>query len=336
MAARYGRAGPATLGPVPDTSTGNPSTAPATPRSTSNPVSGDAVIWRDGELIPYAEATVHVLSHAAHRGSEVFDVLRVFNGAAGPMAVGLRPHVARFLRSMELMYMEVPFDVATLEEAVRLTVVANPGSSLVKLVAAWEDVAVTSRPTSFRPTVYVTAEVVPEGPALAPAARVMTSSMPKIPAEILPPSLKVAASYTAGVRRQIEADRAGYDDVIYRTITTDLAEATTQSLLVVRGDRMLAPSLDRVLDGITRRLLCELAPGLGLAVEVRDVHWDEVEGADELILTSTNSLVRPVSSLDDRPYAAPGPVADGLAAEAEKLLVGDHELSPRWLTPMST
>ncbi|MEM8925649.1 MAG: aminotransferase class IV [Actinomycetota bacterium] len=294
----------------------------------------ELTVWRDGELIPFADATVHVLSHAAHRGSEVFDVLKVYNTTGQPRALGLREHVARFERSMRLMGMASPYDVAALSEAVRVTVNANPGSVVVKLVAAWPDVVLTTRPASPTPMIVVTAQPGDEGAALASPLRVTASTMPKMPAEILPPSLKVAASYTAGLRQQMAADEAGFDDVVFRTVEGRLAEGTSMSLLVVKGDRLIGPPLDSVLDGITRRLVCELAADLDLAVEIRDVHWDEVEGADELFFSSTNKIVSPIAALDDHTYEAPGPVAKALGALADRLIADDHPLSGRWMTPL--
>ncbi len=297
-------------------------------------------MWRDGELIAYADATIHVLSHAAHRGTEVFDVLRVLNSDDGPMAVGLRPHVARFDRSMDLMGMERPFDIGTLERAVATTVLANPGSETVKLVAAWADVSSTSRPAQPVPTVFVAAlpPTTPEPGDAARAAggvRLRTAVMPKMPASILPPSLKVAAAYAPGVRQQIEAEADGFDDVIFQTVDGKrLAEATTQSLFAVTGGRMHAPMLDTVLDGITRRLLIDLAIDDGIVVDVSDVSWEEVLEADELILTSTNKFVRPVAALDDRTYEAPGPIATRLAALVDDVASGAHPLASRWLTPL--
>ena len=296
----------------------------------------DGVMWRDGELIPFADATIHVLSHAAHRGSEVFDVLRIVYNDDEPAALGLRPHVARFDRSMQLMGMETPYELKTVEEAVADTVAANPGARIVKLVAAWADVAMATVPTSRRPSVLVAAlpaEV--DDSVLSPSARIQTAPMPKLPASILPPSLKVAASYTAGLRQQLAVRNGDVDDVIFRTMEGRLAEATTQALLVVRGHHILAPTFDTVLDSITRRLLFDLAPAQDLTVGIRDVHWDEVTSADELILTSTTHLVRPIGRLDDRTLEAPGPIARQLAADVEALIAGHHELSDRWLTPLS-
>jgi branched-chain amino acid aminotransferase len=292
-------------------------------------------MWRDGELIPFAEATVHVLSHAAHRGSEVFDVLRVYHTADGPAALGLRPHVARFDRSMQMMGMESPYDVGTLEKAVAETVLANPGSRFVKLVGVWDEVAMATEPESRRPSVLIAA--LPSDDSddpLSKPVRIQTAEMPKIPASVLPPTLKVAASYTPGLRHQLEAMDKGWDDVIFRTIDGGLAEATTKAVLVVKEERIAGPSLDTVLDSITRRLLLDVAQLLDLTVEARDIHWDQVTDADELIMTSTTHLVLPVGQLDEIQLEAPGPVAVRLGEALTELIAGRHQLSERWLSPL--
>lgn len=286
-------------------------------------------------MIPFNEATVHVLSHAAHRGSEVFDVLRVVSNVDGTAALGLRRHVARFDRSMQLMGMETPYDLGTIERAVAETVAANDDVVYVKLVAVWAEVAMGTEPVSRRPSVMVAAVQADDGDVvMQEPARIRTSSMPKMPASILPPTLKVAAGYTAGLRRQLDAFEAGFDDVIFRSTAGRLAEATSQSLLVVLGDKIIGPPFDTVLDGITRRLLLDLAQLHDLSVQVRDVFWDEVTSADELIFTSTTNLVRPIAQLDDQVLEAPGNVAKLLAEGVEAVIAGRHALSEHWLTPL--
>lgn len=293
------------------------------------------MIWHDGELIPHRDATIHVLSHAANRGSEVFDVLRVVEGGAGPVAVGLRPHVARFDQSMHLMGMEPSFDVGALERAVAQTVVANPGATQVKLIAAWAEISDMSRPSSRRPSLYVAAHPTYQ-PMVEPAepVEVCVSTMPKIPASILPPGLKVAASYTPAIRQQLLADEAGFDDVIFATADGWLAEATTQSVLVIDRGRLLAPPLDSVLDGISRRLVLELANAEGWPVGVESIRWEQVHGADEVFFSSTSAFVRPVARIDDSCYPAPGSMTARLGELLRSLVAGEHELSARWLTPL--
>ena len=305
-------------------------------------------MWRDGGLVPYADATCHVLSHMAARGSQVFDVLLVTATDEGHHAVGLRPHVARFLRSAELMGMERVGEIGDLEHAVAEVVAANvetmgpEGAArrpfVVKLIAAWIEESVGLVPSDLRPTVYVIAIPIegdghPE--ALQGPVAVRSSDMPKIPASILPPSVKVAASYTPGLREQLRSRAEGFDHTVFRTSTGDLAESTTLSMLVVSGDRILVPPLDTVLDGITRRVALDVAQASGVPVDVRAVAWDEVLAADELFLTSTTHPVVPVGRLDDRSFDGPGPVATLVGTGVAELFRGHHRLSERWLTPLT-
>lgn len=296
------------------------------------------LIWIDGNLVPSEEATVHVLSHGMQRGSTVFDVLKVVRLADGPHAFGLREHIARFMQSMELMGMTPEVGLPQLETAVADTVRANPGADVVKVVAAWVEIPLRSLPVSTTPTIYVAALEL--GAALDPGdtastVRLRAASAPKLPAVMLPPTLKVAASYTIGVRERLAAAAAGFDDIVFRTVDGDLAEGSTQSLFVVTGGRILLPPIDSVLDGITRRAVVDLARHAGIDVDVRPVYWDEVIGADELFLSSTNSQILPVRGIDDHEVPAPGPVSGLLGAAMEDLLAGDHELSKRWLTPLT-
>ncbi len=268
----------------------------------------------------------------------MFDVLKVVELADGPAALGLREHVARFMQSMQLMGMTPTVTLPDLEQAGADTVAANPGADVVKLAAAWVEVPLRSLPVTTVPTVYVAAlvpstTVDPGGSKTT--VKLKTATAPKMPAAVLPPSLKVAASYTAGVRERMHAVAEGFDDVVFRTIDGDLAEGTTQSLFVVTGDTVLLPPLDAVLDGITRRVVIDLVRHADIDLDVRPVYWDEVTGADELFLSSTNTQVLPVAQLDERHLVAPGAVTASLASAMRDLLAGSHELSRRWLTPLS-
>lgn len=298
--------------------------------------SGD-VIWIDGTLLPSEEATVHVFSHGVQRGSTVFDVMKVVHLADGPSVFGLREHMARFMQSMDLMGMTPAQTLPALEQAVTDTVLANPWAEVVKVAAAWVEVPLRSLPVSTVPTLYVAAltpSSTPDPGGGHDTVKLRTATAPKTPPSVLPPTLKVAASYTSGVRERLAAVADGFDDVIFRTVDGDLAEGTTQSLFVINDGRVILPPLDVVLDGITRRTVIDLVRHAGIDIDVRPVYWDEVAGADELFLCSTNSQVLPVSRLDDRDFVAPGPISTLLAEAMSQLLAGSHDLSRRWLTPL--
>ncbi len=316
-----------------------------------------SVIWRDGELIPFAEATTHVLSHMAARGSQIFDVLLVVGDSGesgGPAALGLREHVTRFIRSADTMGMEQLPDVSALEAAVATVVMTNldqantdlsgTGPLVVKLVASWDEPSLTVAPASRIPRVYVTATAL--GPAgdgkdryreIPEPISVRTAAMPKIPASVLPPSMKVAAGYTPGLRHHISAADEGFDQVVFRTIDGgDLAESVTSSVFVVGDGRIAVPPVDTVLDGITRRAVLDVADHAGIPYTVRPVAWSEVESADELFMSSTIRMVSPVGRLDDTILEAPGPVTKRLATDMGQLLAGEHPMSGRWMTPLAT
>lgn len=297
--------------------------------------------------MPFADATCHVLSHMAARGSQIFDVMLATPTDQGLCGVGLRHHVTRFLRSAELMGMEDVGGVGDIERAIAQTVTANSspvsqnagydGPFVIKMIAAWTEEALGVLPADIRPTVYILALPVGEdgaSPVLKPPVTVRSSTMPKMPAEILPPSMKVAAGYAPGVRAQLQARAEGFDHTVFRTVDGDLAESTTLSMLVIFGGRILAPPLDSVLDGITRRIVLDVAQDAGLPVEVRAIAWDEVCSADELLLTSTNNPVLPVAALDERTFDAPGPITSMIGDLMVELYEGSHVLSSRWLTPL--
>ncbi len=287
-------------------------------------------VWHNGNLVSGESATLHVLSHAVQRGTAVFDVLRIVETPGGRCAFGLREHVARFVRGMGLMGMTPETSISDLEQAVQQVAAANPGQGVIKLVAAWAEVPLKAMPVSTTPNIWV-ASMSASTAADTPLA-VRTAVAPKLSADVLPPSLKVAASYTVGVREKMSALQEGFDDVIFRTVGGDVAEGTTQSLFVVVGGRIVVPPLDAVLDGITRRMVLDVSDAIGVPSDVRPIAWDEVLQADELFLCSTNQPVGVIGRHDGRELVAPGPVSSQLSDEVRLLLDGVHDRSARWLT----
>lgn len=293
------------------------------------------LIWVDGQLVPEESATLHVLSHAVQRGSTVFDVLRVVETSDGVAAFGLREHVSRFERSMRIMGMTPEPTIDRLEAVVADVVSANPGANTVKLVAAWASCPTGTIPESPVPQISVAAVVGNQTPPTEVApVRVRTATAPKMPPDVLPSGLKVAAAYTYSLRHTMLARQDGFDEVILRTPQGELAEGVSQSLFVVADGQIVLPPLDVVLDGITRRAIIDLAHHEGLHTQVRPVAWPEVEAAEELFLCSTTNPVWPLASLDERELPTERPVTSLMAHAVEELLAGRHPLSGRWLTTL--
>jgi branched-chain amino acid aminotransferase len=298
-------------------------------------------IWIDGRLVPWAEATLHVLSQSAQRGSLVFDVMSCHWLPPGPAVFGLRPHLLRFQNSARLSGMELGRDLDSLLRAVSEAVHANPGCEVVKLSAYYPSFALDVLPRDARATVAVAAFSLadvgaarpPQGPA---PARLQIPDPRKMPPWVMSPQAKLAAGYLYTAVAKAEARRAGFDDVLLLDERGDLAESSTQSFFLVEGGVLRTAPLDYVLASVTRRAVLEIAAELAIPAHEAPLPRGLLERADEAFLCGTSVNVWPVGRVDDRRLEpAPGPVTTRLRAALARLLAGDDpKLGPRWLEPV--
>ena len=296
-------------------------------------------IWLDGELVAWAEATVHVLSQSIQRGSLVFDVMPVYETDSGIAILGLREHAERFLNSSRLNQMELSVDLDGLIEGVSAAVHANPGCEIVKLSAYHPEVALDVLPTNACASVAIAAlslaDVYPGAKfARPPVARLQVARTRKIPPSVLSPQVKIAAGYTAAAVAKRQARRDGFHDVLLLDESGDLAESSTQSFFVVCDDVLRTAPLDVVLAGITRRVVIDLARDEGFGVVVEALPRGLIEAADEAFLTGTTTNIWPIERIDDTslPMPVPGPVSERLMARFQAMLAGeDLRFSPKWL-----
>jgi branched-chain amino acid aminotransferase len=299
----------------------------------------DRRIWIEGRLVPWADATLHVLSQSAQRGSLVFDVMSCHWLEQGPFVFGLRPHLLRFLNSASLSGMQLGLGLDGLLAGVSEAVHANPGCEMVKLSGYYPGVSVDVLPRDARATVAIAAFsladlgiVRPPGGGLAPA-RLRIAEPRKMPAWVMSPQAKLAAGYLYTSVAKADARRAGLDDVLLLDERGDLAESSTQSFLLVEGGALRAAPLDTVLASITRSAVLELAAELGIPAREAPLPRAALERAEEAFLCGTSVNVWPVQSVDARRFApVPGPVTAKLASALRRLLAGeDAKLGPRWL-----
>lgn len=305
---------------------------------------GARQIWVNGTLVPWGEATVHVLSQSIQRGSLVFDVMPVYPTEGGPAIFGMREHSERFLNSARLNQMELALDLDGLLTGVAAAVAANPGCELVKLSAYYKEVALDLLPVDAHASVAIAAlsfadvygSARPERPA---AARLQVARTRKMPASVLSPQVKIAAGYTAAAAAKQRARADGFHDVLLLDEHGHVAESSTQSFFVVSAGVLRTAPLDVVLAGITRKAVIELARDEGIDVKVEALPRSLVDCADEAFLTGTTTNVWPVAQIDalDLPPPVPGPMSERLGARLERLLRGaDPVFSPRWLQRVSS
>jgi branched-chain amino acid aminotransferase len=300
----------------------------------------DRKIWRNGRLIPWAEATVHVLWQSIQRGTLVFDVMPIYWLRRGPVILGLDEHAERFAQSMSLASMASPFGVPELRAGIAEAVRANPGAELVKVSAYHPGVSVDVLPVDPKPDVaiaaFALADVVPGGlraNARGPAKLEIASSQ-KMPKTVLSPQVKIAAGYTHAAFAKAHARAAGFHDVLFLDGDGSLTESSTQSFFLVVDGVLHTAGLDAVLDGITRRLTLELARDEGIEVKEGRMPRELLARAREAFLTGTTTNVWPIAQIDslELPRPVPGPVSAKLIERFAALTADeDPAFSKRWL-----
>jgi branched-chain amino acid aminotransferase len=269
------------------------------------PITPVEKIWMDGELVDWADAKIHVLSHALHYGSGAFEGIRCYETKLGPAVWHLDEHLKRLSRSAKLYYMEIPFPREVLADAVKETIKAND------LTACY------IRPLVFRgygemgvnplnAPVNVIIAVWPWGAylgedALERGVRVKISSWKRNDQNSLPSAAKATGQYINGVLAKIESLKAGYDEAIMLNQAGFITDGSGENVFVVRDGELFTPPISAgCLDGITRATVMEIARELGYEVGERNLTRTDLYNADEVFFTGTAAEVTPIREVDDR------------------------------------
>ncbi len=301
-----------------------------------------AWIWRNGEWIPWEDATIHVMSHVVHYGSSVFEGIRCYATKDGPAIFRLPEHMRRFADSARIYRMEVP-DLATMEEACREVVVRNEMESCyIRPIAfrGYGDPGVNPAPNPVE--VYVIcwqwgAYLGKEGLANGVDACVSTWFRPS--PNTYPAIAKAGGNYLNGQLLKLEAHANGYAEAIAMGPGGLISEGSGQNVFVVRDGTLIAPAVDGTfLLGITRDSLMQIARDLGIPVKEQAVPREMLYTADEVFFCGTAAEVTPVRSVDRIPVGngKPGPITMALQKRFFAIVAGDAPDLHGWLTPVRT
>ena len=302
-------------------------------------------IWIDGELVPWEQASVHVLSHSLQRGSLVFDYMSVHETPRGPAVFRLREHVLRFLVSVELVGLPLARGREEIEAAILATVRANPGARAVKVCAYLPSIEVDVVPMDERVALAIAAydpkaDVIDRNPGRWVSRATIRLWVEKDRRnrrkDILAPQAKVAANYTSPMAAKWAARRAGYDEIVLVDEDGFVAETPTANLFWVdrAGGLRTAPD-ERVLLGVTRQSLLEIAKHEGIDVAQALVRPEELAVQPEVFLSGTTAGVLPVESIDGRPVGEgrPGALTLRLGERLREIQGGRDPAFAHWLTP---
>ncbi|MCG6909509.1 MAG: aminotransferase class IV [Deltaproteobacteria bacterium] len=294
-------------------------------------------VWFNGKLVPWKSVTIPVLSHGFSRGSAVFEIFGIHVGPEGPAAFRMDEHLKRLMRSIELLEMELPYTMEDIAAAVAETVRTNGlGRGVIKVMAFWGEEAVIKLILDSKLDLAIFP--VPATPDLhldsTEPISACLSKWRKIHPETVPVEAKACSNYLNAYLARKDALNRGFDIGVMAGTDGFLAEASTESVFLVKDGVVKVPPLGRVLNSISRKCVQEMAPVLGIPLREEAVLPNALLDADEIFTAHTGIKVSPVGRFEDRILDAPGPVTARLMEVMEKVLAFEDERFAHWYQPL--
>ena len=298
----------------------------------------DGFIWKDGQLVPWREATTHVLTHSLHYGLAVFEGLRAYATDRGPAIFRLKEHTDRLFNSAHIYRMEIPFDRETLMAAQCEVVRANQlKSGYIRPIAFYgaEKMGISTRGAKVHVAIaawpwdaYLGAEGLEKG------IRVKTASYARHHINVTMARAKFAATYANSILANLEATEDGYDEALLLDVDGFVAEGSGENIFIVKDGVIYEPELTSALVGITRATIIALAREQGLEVRSKRLTRDDIYIADEAFFTGTAAEITPIRELDRRVIGngGRGPVTARLQARYFEVVNGRAPEYADWLS----
>ena len=302
----------------------------------------DGWIWFDGEMVPWREAKVHVLTHTLHYGLGVFEGVRAYDTEREGAAIfRLHDHTDRLYRSAKILNIDIPFSKKQINEAQKLVVRENKlkeaylrpmvflgsegmglraeGLKVHAIVAAWD------WPSYMSPE------------ALKRGIKVRTSSYTRHHPNITMTKAKANGNYINSMLALREALDCGCEEALMLDVDGFIAEGSGENVFIVRDGVVYTPELSACLDGITRKTVINLAEKAGYKIVEKRITRDEVYVADEAFFTGTAAEVLPISELDGRSLGAGhrGPLTELMQTQYFDLVRGKIPEYSDWLAPVA-
>ncbi len=301
----------------------------------------DGLIWMDGEMLPWREAKVHVLTHTLHYGMGVFEGIRAYKAERGTAIYRLREHIQRLFRSAHILGMPMPYERSALTQVCREVVRANHlESAYLRPLCFYGSEGMGLRADNLKTHIMVAAWH--WGPYLGAAGqeqgiRIKTSSFTRHHVNITMCKAKANGNYMNSMLALQEALQAGYDEALLLDVEGYVTEGSGENIFIVRDGILYTPDLTSALEGITRASIITLAGEIGIPVQEKRITRDEVYIADEAFFTGTAAEVTPIRELDGRRIGAGqrGPITANLQTLFFDQVHGRRAEHSEWLTPVA-
>lgn len=299
----------------------------------------DGVIWLDGEMVPWRDAKVHVLTHTLHYGMGVFEGVRAYKTDKGAAIFRLQEHTDRLFRSAKILGMDMPYDKETINKAQIAAVRENNlDSAYIRPMCFYGSEGMGLRADNLNTHVMVAAwdwgsYLGADG--MEKGIRIKTSSFTRHHVNVTMCKAKSNGNYINSMMALQEALTDGYDEALLLDVDGFVAEGSGENIFIVRDGVIYTPELTSALEGITRDTIFTLADELGLDICEKRITRDEVYVADEAFFTGTAAEVTPIRELDNRPIGngGRGPVTEKLQTLYFDVVHGRHEGHTGWLMP---
>ncbi len=301
----------------------------------------DGFIWYDGELVPWRNATTHVLTHSLHYGLAVFEGVRAYNTVNGTAIFRLREHTDRLFNSAHIYRMVMPYDKTTLMEAQKEVVRANKlETAYLRPIAFYGSEKMGISPRGLK--VHIAIAAWPWGAYLGEdgmekGIRVKTSSYARHHVNVTMARAKFSATYANSILANMEALDGGYDEALLLDVDGFVAEGAGENLFIVKDGVIYEPEIASALVGITRATVIALARDLGLTVVSKRLTRDDIYIADEAFFTGTAAEVTPIRELDNRQIGQGkrGPITTRLQSLFFDVVNGKVPAHADWLTTVA-
>jgi branched-chain amino acid aminotransferase len=291
-------------------------------------------IWMNGELLDWADATIHVGAHGLHYGTGVFEGIRCYDTPQGPAVFRLTDHMQRLHNSARLINMELPFSVEELRTATGDVLNAcGLRECYIRPIAFYGagQLGVSARGNPVETVImawpwgtYLGEEAMQNG------IRTKISTWQRIPANVVPHASKATGVYLNSMLAVSEAQRAGYDEAIMLTPEGTVADGPGETIFVVRGGKLYTPDLSTgILHGITRDSVMQIAAQLGYEVAEKTLIRSDLYLADEVFMCGTAAEVTPVRSVDDHELGV-GPVTKAIQGTYLDIVRGANDSFAEW------
>ncbi len=298
----------------------------------------DGFIWYDGKLVPWRDATTHVLTHSLHYGLSVFEGVRAYKTVKGTAIFRLAEHTQRLVNSGKIYMMDIPYSKDVLIEAQKEVVRANKlESCYLRPIAFYgsEKMGISTRGA----TIHVAIAAWPWGAylgeeGLEKGIRIKTSSFVRHHVNVTMPRAKLSSTYANSILANLEATQDGYDEALLLDTQGFVAEGAGENLFVVKDGIIYEPELASALTGITRDSVVRIARELGFEIQTRRLTRDDIYIADEAFFTGTAAEVTPIRELDNRKIGEGrrGPITAKIQARFFDVVNGRAPEYDAWLS----